>query len=207
LAIIFLPFIALIRGSVYLHEAHGLLPWLSILGGIGITIVLMFIYFSFIYGKITGKFGKTGSVKRRAIIAILVVLLYSLHGLFYISGKNLKNKQLQSEILSVHPIVRLSVSTLIHIDKSLIITDANRRPEDYRKMGLKSKSHSLHYKQSNGYSHALDIRTRDKNIVGNFLVQNYFRLMGFRTLKHGGSSTTGEHLHISLMSHDRPYAR
>jgi len=130
-----------------------------------------------------------------------------LHGIFYFSGNNLTNKQLKSEILDVHPIVRLSVSTLIHIDKELIITDADRRPEDYRRMGLKTKAHSLHYQQSNGYSHALDIRTRNRNEVHNFLVKNYFRVMGFRTLRHSGSGTTGDHLHISLMSHDRPYAK
>ena len=133
--------------------------------------------------------------------------MYSIHGLFYITNKNLSNQGLKSEILDVHPIIRLSVSTLIHLDKNLVITDADRKPEDYRRMGLKTKAHSLHFKQSNGYSHALDIRTRDKSEVHNFMVKSYFRLMGFQTLRHSGSGTTGDHLHISLMSHDRPYAK
>lgn len=205
LAIIFLPFILLIRGSVYLHEHYHLIPSLSILGGVFITAVLIFIYLSYIYGSLTGRFGSENAFRRRTIIALAIVLMYVLHGVFYISGKNLTNINLAKEIRSVHPIVRLSVSTLIHIDKDLIITDADRRPEDYRKMGLKSKNQSLHFRQSSGYSHALDIRTRDRNPVRNFLVYSYFKLMGFNTLRHSGKGTTGDHLHISLMSHDRPY--
>ncbi len=198
------PFILLIRGAVYLHDAHHFMPWFSITGGVLLTVVALFIYFSFIYGKISGKFGNTGSIKRRFVIAFLFVFLYAMHGIFYYSGKNLKSSSLKSEITEVHPILRLSVSTVIHLDKSLIITDANRMPEDYKKMGLKSKNHSLHYKQSSGYSHALDLRTNNRSEVRNFLLKWYFNLMGFRTLRHIG---TDDHLHVSLKSHDRPYAK
>ena len=104
----------------------------------------------------------------------------------------------------MHPILRLSVSTLVYIDKDLIITDAKRLPEDYKKMGLREKGHSLHYKQNNGYAHALDLRTNNRSKIRNFLIRSYFRLMGFNTHRHVGTS---DHLHISLMSHDRPYAR
>ncbi|MBT8229384.1 MAG: hypothetical protein KJO50_03930 [Bacteroidia bacterium] len=205
--ILIFPFVLLIRGSVFLHSQYELFPWLCILGGALFTVILLFIYFSFIYGSLSGKFGDSGSVKRRVLIAILIVVLYAFHGLFYIGNKNLKNNSLKSEVLDVHPILRLSVSTLIHLDKDLIITDADRMPEDYRRMGLKSRNHSLHYKQSNGYSHALDIRTNYRNEIRNFLVRAYFQLMGFRTIRHSDSGTTGDHLHVSLMSHDRPYAK
>ncbi len=207
ISIILFPFILLIRGSVFLHEHYQLIPWVCIAGEVIFTFILLFIYFSFFYGSLSGKFGDGDSVKRRALIAFLLVILYALHGLFYFSGENMKNSKLNTEIHNVHPIVRLSVSTLIHIDKSLVITDANRLPEDYQKMGLKSKSHSLHYKQSNGYSHALDIRTENRNEFRNQMIRLYFRMMGFRTIRHGDSSTTGDHLHVSLMSHERPYAK
>ena len=137
-------------------------------------------------------------------MALFLVLAYSLHGLFYISGNNIKNPDLRKEMREVHPILRLSVSTLIHIDKDLIITDGNRQPEDYKAMGLRSKGNSLHYKQSNGYVHAIDLRVNGRNEIRNFLVRTYFRLMGFKTLRHGG---TADHLHISLLSHDRPWAK
>ena len=205
--ILVFPFVVLIRGSVFLHTKFALWPWLCILGGTFFTVVLLFIYFSFIYGRLSGKFGNEGTIKRRVLIAFLIVVLYAFHGLFYISNGNLKNQVLRSEVLDVHPILRLSVSTLIHIDKELIITDADRVPEDYKTMGLPSGSHSLHYKQSNGYSHALDIRTNHRYEIRNFLVKGYFMLMGFRTLRHSDSNATADHLHVSLMSHDMPYAR
>ena len=84
-----------------------------------------------------------------------------------------------------------------------MITDANRVPEDYRKMGLKSKSRSLHYRQKNGFVHAIDIRTKGRSEFRNFCLKWYFRLMGFNVLRHGG---TGDHLHVSLFSHDSPGA-
>ena len=116
----------------------------------------------------------------------------------------MKNTSLKKEITKVHPILRLSISTITYLDNGLIITDANRQPEDYRKMGLKTKKHSLHYKQKNGYAHALDLRTQGRSEWRNALIRGYFWLMGFNTLRHGG---TGDHLHVSLLSHDRPYAK
>ncbi len=202
--LLILPFILLIRGAVYFHVHYHFFPWLSILGGVLLTALVLFIYFTFIYGRIFGDVGDVRSFKRRGLLAILIVLLYCLHGIFYVSSNNMKNTALQREITQVHPILRLSVSTIIHLDKKLVITDANRLPEDYQKMGLRSKKHSLHYKQKNGYTHALDLRTSQRSEFRNFLVKVYFQLMGFNALRHGG---TGDHLHVSLLSHDRPYAK
>ena len=72
LTILLLPFTLLIRGSVWLHEEFQLMPWLCILGGMMVTIILLFIYFSLFYGQLTGEFGKSGALKRRLIIAFLV---------------------------------------------------------------------------------------------------------------------------------------
>lgn len=201
--LLLLPFIMLIRGAVYLHEHYGLGAWPSTLGGIGLSAFLLFVYFTFFYGRITGSFGGVQSIKRRAIIAIMVVLVYSLQGILFLSNANLKNTALRSEIRNVHPIIRLAVSTLIFVDSDLLITDASRKPEDYQKMGLKTKAHSLHYKQSDGYTHALDLRTNNRSEIRNKLLSGYFKLMGFNTLRHVG---TADHLHISLLSHDRPGA-
>jgi len=201
--IIVVPFILLIRGAVYLHTSSNYLPWVCILGGVLMAIAIILIYLSFVH-QLFIKGGGAMSIKSRFIIASIVVILYVVHGIFYISGNNLKSKSLSQELRQVHPVLRLSLSTLILMDKELIITDADRSPEDYRKMGLKSIKNSLHYKQSTGYSHALDLRTKGRPVWKNLLVQNYFRLMGFRTLRHTG---TADHLHVSLMSHDRPYAK
>lgn len=202
--ILIFPFIFLIRFSVYLHVNEGLIPWACIIGGCIFTSVILFFYFTFMYGLFfTGK-RERPRLFRRLLIAFGLVGLYCLHGLFYMSGDNMKTSGLKDEVRKVHPILRLSVSTLIHLDKELIITDADRQPEDYRKMGLKTKGHSLHYKQSNGYAHAMDLRTKGRSELRNFVTQSYFRLMGFNTIRHTG---TADHLHVSIMSHDRPSAK
>lgn len=197
------PFILLIRGSVFLHEQYALSPWLSTMGGVGFSAILLFVYFTFFYGKLTGGVGGFDSMKRRLIIAVLLMILYSLQGILFFSPDNLKTQSLKKEMSQVHPILRLSVSTLVYLDKELIITDAQRQPEDYRKMGLKQKSHSLHYEQEDGYTHALDLRTKHRSELRNTFTKLYFKLMGFNTLRHGG---TADHLHISLVSHQRPGA-
>lgn len=197
------PFILLIRGAIFLHESYAVSPWMSILGGVCFSAVLLFVYFSFFYGKLTGTLGGFDAIKRRMTIAVLLMLLYSLQGILFLSPSNLKSPALKKEMSEVHPILRLSVSTLSFLDKGLIITDAQRVPEDYRKMGLKQKSHSLHYKQEDGYAHALDLRTNNRSEIRNSLMKWYFKLMGLNTLRHVG---TADHLHISMISHERPNA-
>jgi len=200
--IIVFPFVVLIRTAVYLHVEEKLIPWACIGGGVIFTSILIFLYLTIFYGNFSKK--SRPSFKTKFLVAFAIVAIYSAHGLFYISGDNFKSAELRSEIRKVHPILRLSVSTIAHLDKKLIITDGDRQPEDYAKMGLPSKKHSLHYKQSNGYAHAIDLRTNGRNEIRNFLVRTYFKLMGFQTLRHLG---TADHLHISLKSHDNPYGK
>lgn len=200
LLLISMPFILLIRGAIYFHEVHHLAPSICILGGLCLTTFLLAIYFLFFYGRVTGT---VGSLKLKLGMAFLVVGVYSMHGLFFLSTKNVKHSKIQENFRSIHPILRLSTSTIIRFDPTLIITDSNRVPEDYRKMGLNSKKHSLHYKQSSGYVHAIDIRTNNRSFVRNYLIRGYFWMMGFNTLQHNGS---GKHLHVSLSSSDRPGA-
>lgn len=205
LLLLILPFAILIRGASHFHIEFGWSPLFCLGLAAGCTAAIMFIYFSFFYGKLTGKLGSFNALKWRALIAFLFVAVYLLHGILFFSGTNMKNPALKQEMRELHPIVRLSLSTLIHLDKDLIITDASRVPEDYKSMGLATKSKSLHYKQaSTNYVHAVDIRTKGRNEIKNTLVNIYFKLMGFNTLRHTG---TADHLHVSLMSHDAPYAK
>jgi len=204
LIILVFPFILLIRGAIVFHSQLSFGPYLSISASILVTAFLLFLYFNIVFSHWTGKIGSGTALKRRAFWAIIITLIYALHGIFYMSSDNTKNRDVKSEINKVHPILRLSVSTVVYIDKEIIITDGKRVPEDYTKMGLKKKAHSLHYRQSNGYAHALDLRTNNRSEIRNFLLRSYFRLMGFTTLRHVG---TDDHLHISLRSHDRPYAK
>lgn len=191
-----IPFVVLIRGSVYLHEAYHFFPMAAIIGGVSLTCVILLFYVTFF-------FGPSKSFVARLRIIILVLLFYGGYALLYLSTKNAKSDTVAREYTSLHPVLRLGVSTILLIDKQTVITDANRLPEDYQRMGLQHKNQSLHYRQSNGYVHALDVRTNGRSTVRNFLLKWYFRAMGFRVLRHGG---TGDHLHISLLSHDRPSA-
>jgi hypothetical protein len=187
----------LIRGSVYFHEVHHFYPLTAIVGGFFFTSVLLLLYMIFIFRA------PSHSIKKRFKLILLFLFLYCGYALLYVSGRNVKSETIVKEFSSLHPVLRLGVSTILLLDQDLIITDANRTREDYRRMGLATKAQSLHYPQKNGYTHALDIRTNGRSIFRNFFLKWYFRLMGFRVLRHSG---TGDHLHISLKSHDRPYA-
>ena len=202
--ILVLPFFILIRGSAFIHNHYDLGPWVSLAGGAVITAFLLFIYMTFIYRRFTKKFGDSDNLKRRSLFALALVVLYCGYGLFFISSDNFKNPALKSEISELHPLLRLGVSTFILMDKNMIITDASRVPEDYRKMGLKTAKNSLHYKQKDGYAYAIDLRTNNRNEWRNRTMQLYFKLLGFNTLRHVG---TDDHLHISLFCHYRKGAR
>jgi len=198
--IIVLPFFILIRGSAFIHNNYDLGPWVSLGGGAMITATILFIYMTFIYRRFTKKFGDSDNLKRRSLFALALVVLYCGYGLFFISSDNFKNPDLRSEISELHPLLRMGVSTFILVDKDMIITDASRVPEDYRKMGLKTARNSLHYKQKDGYAYAIDLRTNNRNEIRNKAMQLYFNILGFNTLRHVG---TGDHLHISLDCHYR----
>ena len=195
IALVFLPFLILLRVSIYTHSHYELPPSISLsCGAIATTLALM-LYFSFFYGKITGKLGSFDALKRRSSIAFVIVLGFVAYALFYINGSNVKHQQIKKEFTELHPIIRIGIASIVLFDKNMIITDASRVPEDYRKMGLKTSNNSLHYKQKDGYAYAVDLRTKSRVEWANQLRQIYFRLMGFNVLRHTG---TADHLHLSL---------
>ena len=200
LLVLILPFVTLIRGAVFLHEQYELWPWPALAGGIIFSAALIFFYLLYIQRWIGQRYGGKPSFKKGHWLALFLVLVYCLPAVFYLSNNNAKHPEVRDEFTSLHPILRLGISTLVFLDGDLILTDGSRQPEDYRKMGLKTKAHSLHYKQSSGYAHAVDIRTKGRSEFRNFLIKTYFQGMGFNTLRHVG---TDDHLHVSLMSHDR----
>lgn len=196
-----LPFIILIRVSVFLHEHYFVMPWLSVLGGILSSAIVLLSYVLYQNYAFTGRVGSLTSINRTYWIVTALVIVYCAPALLFLAAGNAKGNEVRSEFRSLHPVLRLSISTLILLEKDLLITDANRYPEDYRKMGLPTNRHSLHYKQSSGYVHAVDLRTKGHSWLRNTLVKSYFNIMGFNTLRHVG---TADHLHISIHSHDRP---
>ena len=185
------------RGAVFLHEAYELIAWGAILGGVLGSALLILLYLTYLQGRLTGR---RGSIRRTYGLALALVTVYCLPGLFYLSASNAKHEEVRREFTRLHPVLRLGVSTLTVLDRGLIVTDADRQPEDYGRMGLPVNRRSLHYRQSSGYAHAVDIRTVGRNGLRNALITGYFRLMGFHTLRHVG---TADHLHVSIGSGDR----
>jgi len=182
--LIVLPFIVLIRGAVYLNTSQEFGIWPSLGGGVIITTILLFIYMTFIYGKVTGKVG--------------------LHAIVFISNDNIKTSDIKEEYSELHPFLRLGIGTILKIDSKLVVTDGQRAPEDYEKMGLKSKKQSLHYKQKDGFTYAIDLRTNDRSEWRNQAIAIYFGAMGFNVLRHVG---TADHLHISMKCKYLPGAK
>lgn len=190
--LVLLPFILLIRLTVYLHTTEALNIWLALGASIGATTLLLLIYGAIVQRRFTGSW----NISRRKIqFFLVVVLLYSGYSLMYISGSNVKSGEVSSAYLSLHPTLRLATSTLVLVDQDLIVTDMGRTPQDYIKMGLPIRENSLHYKQDSGFVEAVDIRTKGKPEWVNLLVTAYYRSMGFNTLRHVG---TADHLHISV---------
>ena len=196
--IVLLPFLSLIRGAVYLHVNYNPGPFLAVIGGVFFAFVILMIYITILNYFFTDRIGGISAFKWRAMFSMLLVLGYCSFCLFYISDDNLKHKSLSKELRSVHPIMRLAIGTWSILDKDLIITDANRQPEDYRKMGLPTNSKSLHILQKDGYAYALDLRTKNQSELRNMILISYCKIMGLRTLRHTG---TADHLHISLHCH------
>ena len=202
--IVVLPFIILIRCSVFFHSYYKWFPYPALLAGAGLTFLLLLGYFIFFYGKIIGGKITKRSLKGKAVLAGLILVCYCGYTLFYMNAGNAKSEEVRKEFTALHPILRVSVGTIVLLDPSMIVTDMKRGKEDYRKMGLKTLNNSLHYPQKDGYVHAVDLRTNDRTEIRNWLLKTYFSTMGFHTLRHVG---TADHLHISLPIHENPLAK
>src|SRR6056297_2128562 len=122
------PFFVLVRFSVYLTLTHGLGAWSSLSGGILATIGLLCIYLILISFRVPNK---NLMMKLGGMGISIMVLGYSLFSLFYLSAVNAKSEDVQSVYRSMHPILRVAVSTVTLADNDLVITGIERIEEDY----------------------------------------------------------------------------
>lgn len=187
-----LPFVILIRSSIFFYNVYHLNGWLSLTVGCLITILLLGVYAVFFtyrwgLGKRTFNYIIRG--------AMLLVLAYTFYGGMYYSSLNTKSEQIQSYYRSLHPIMRVALTTITLADDDLMVTDIQRNPEDYNRMGLPENEQSLHYLQPNGYVHAVDLRTRGTAAWKNGFLQFSFNVVGLSTIRHHG---TADHLHVYL---------
>lgn len=187
-----LPFLLLIRGGVLLYQWWGLGTWPSLLLSALATMSLLAAYAG-VVGTWLGARSKLRRLFARGAMGIGAA--YVVYALVFVAGANVKTADVRAEYRSLHPLLRLASSAVILVDPGSVITDASRTSEDYARMGLPIEERSLHYRQPNGYVHALDFRTTGRSGVRNFTIQLGFRALGFHVLRHGG---TGDHLHISL---------
>lgn len=201
---IVLPFVLLMRGTNWLYETQGWPWWGGLVVMSAVNVLILLVYVAMLWDAVIGP-GKMSrrSIKGKLWFVTLLVMSFLGVSLFNLSGEYAKSEQVQTEYTAMHPMLRLSVGTLVLFNQQLLITDMNRAPEDYQSMGLRSKKHSLHYKQTDGFVHAMDLRTNGHSELRNTLLKTYFTLMGFNTLRHTG---TADHLHVSFFSHDRPNA-
>jgi hypothetical protein len=183
------PFLVLIRGAVWLYR-QGLPTWAALLASGVATLVLLSLY-GVLIARRFARPARPGWIAKW--IAAPLVVCYCGFALLHLARENAKNDVVHAVYTATHPLLRLAVSTLILADRNTVITDLARTPDDYRRMGLPLNQRSLHYRQADGWVHAVDLRTG--NDLRNLLVEWYFRALGFDTLRHVG---TGDHLHVSL---------
>lgn len=192
IALVALPFVLLVRGSVYLYAHRGLPSWLALVVSGLATLVVITMYGTWLLRRFTGQ-ARLRFVARWVALPLLVG--FCGHALLYLARTHAKNDTIRSEYRATHPLLRIALSTLVLANHDLVITDASRTPVDYLRMGLPVFDGTLHYPQRDGWVHAVDLRTNGRNPVVNWLVEWYFRAMGFRTLRHVG---TADHLHVEL---------
>lgn len=190
--IVVLPFVLLLRVSIYLYVRQSVETWFAVLAGVLATALIVTIYAAVISKKLTGKARIRLLAKR---VALPLVLVYCAYTLLYLSSVNAKSEDVRAYYRSLHPMLRIAVSTVILVDRDIVITDVHRTPEDYAAMGLPASRESLHYRQEDGFVHAMDLRTIGRPEWRNSAVAAYFRLAGLEILRHEG---TADHLHVSL---------
>jgi len=190
-AIVALPFFVLVRGAVFFYERGRVPAWLALLVAALLTTGLVTLYASWLLRTLTGRSPVLLVAKW---VALPLVVFYCGSSLLYLSRVNAK-PEVRAYYTSLHPLLRLALSTWILVDDRLVVTDMRRSREDYPRMRLSVNETSLHYRQADGWVHAVDLRTAHRGWVRNRLVQVYFWMMGFDTLRHVG---TADHLHVEL---------
>lgn len=191
-AALVLPFYVLVGVSVLLYRLLSVPTWPALLAGMLFTFLILLVYALWFAKRFSGHHRVPGFVWKGLLT---VIVAYAVYALVYLSALNVKGVELREEYRSLHPLLRVATSTFVLLDRDLVITDMQRNSDDYERMGLPVYEKSLHFVQQDGYAHAVDLRTNGRSEWRNFLMAAYFRIIGFRTLRHVG---TADHLHVSL---------
>lgn len=166
--------------------------FIAVAGAAGVVLVLLALLVGALSRKLTGRLSFWSLVRW---VALPAVVLWSAYALFYLSQANAKTPGVRSTYTSLHPVLRLAVASAIVADGDLVVTDARRTAEDYRRMRLPVFERTMHYPQRDSWVHAIDVRTIGHGEIRNTLLAWYFRAVGLRVVRHVG---TADHLHIEL---------
>ena len=191
-AFVALPFVVLIGGAVWLYRVQAIPTWLALATSGILAAGLLTAYGAWICQRLTGK------ARLRFVfttLALPLIVFYCGYTLLYLSSVNAKTEDVRQYYTTVHPLLRVALSTAVLFDRDIVVTDTRREVDDYARMGLPALDNSLHFPQPSGYVHAVDLRTVGRAPWKNWTMVAYFRLLGFRTLRHVG---TADHLHVSL---------
>jgi len=191
-AIIALPFLVYVRVSVFFYSRLGAAPRIAVAGALMLTAGLIAAYATWLVRRTVGSPGLATVARWVAAPMAAGWLLYSL---LFLARVNAKTDGVREYYSSLHPVLRVAVSTAIIVDPDAVITDMQRAPADYARMGLRVNQSTRHYLQSDGWVHAVDIRTNGRGVIRNRSLQLYFWAMGLSTLRHVG---TADHLHVQL---------
>ena len=187
-----LPFTLLVRGGVFAYQQWGLGAWSSLAVSAAAAALLLALY----AWAASRRLGAGKRLRKFATrVAALAAAAFVLYSLLVVAGGNVKSEEVRAEYLGLHPLLRMAVSVFVLADADAVITDAARTPEFYARAGLPSNESSLHFRQDDGFVHALDLRTVNRPEWRNLAAELAFRAMGFHTLRHVG---TADHLHVSL---------
>jgi hypothetical protein len=185
-----LPFWVLLLTASLLVRLAEVGPWLALLAAlVGTSLVISLYLF-----RLARRVGlSAGAWIPRVSLALVGV--YCVYGLLFLSPTRFKSESVADTYTALHPVIRLSLATLVLVDSEVVITDAARVPEDYASMGLPINQRSLHFSQEDGFVHAVDLRTRGRSAVRNALTTLYLRSVGLSVIRHTG---TADHLHVYL---------
>lgn len=189
-----LPLVLLVHGAVAAHTHLGAPGWISVLVGVLLGALALGIVGSRAWARLTGR------DRRREItlaFALPVTVGLTIYSVAWLSHANAKSPEIVTRWGELHPALRMGIGTARLADDDLLVTEIGRGNADYDRMGLSRPRRSMHYRQTDGWVHAVDLRTIGRSEMRNRIGQLYFELMGFETLRHVG---TADHLHVALPS-------
>ena len=128
-----LPFIILVRTSVYVYLRYQMNGWVALAIGCFATVLLLMAYGGFFVYRF--GIGKKAFQLFTKGISVLVIA-YTFYGVMYYSGLNTKTDEVRSYYRSVHPVMRVAFTTIPLVTSDMVVTDIQRTPEDYDQMGL-----------------------------------------------------------------------